>query len=215
MNRKKFIIKGISCVPIAAALVSFARIQPEFLKNKIHHQSNPEDTPEFNDARSKKVIFVAHCVLNQNARLDQYACTPSAIGPVVQELLKRGIGIIQLPCPETQLLGLGRTSDDNIYQQLSEPAARKELKEYANQVLNLVAEYRKWDFKVLGILGNDGSPCCGVNLHYNEGQKPGPGAFFQEIKSSLESCVLPVQILGIEDVKTEEAIKIIDQWDKD
>lgn len=214
MNRKKFIIEGISCIPLAAALVSFSRIQPKFLKPKMH-QPNPEDIPAFHDARSKKVIFVAHCVLNQNARLDQYATTPSAIGPVVQELLKREIGMIQLPCPETQLLGLGRTSDDNIYQQLSEPGARKALKEYANQVLELVAEYRKWDFKVLGILGNDGSPCCGVNLHYNEGQKPGPGAFFQEIESLLEGCDPPVRIMGIEDVKIEEAMKIIDQWDKD
>jgi predicted secreted protein len=214
MNRKKFIIKGISCVPVVASLVSFARIQPEFPGNKMH-QPNQEDIPAFNDARSKKVIFVAHCVLNQNARLNQYATTPSAIGPVVQELLKREIGIIQLPCPETQLLGLGRTSDDAIYHQLSDPVARKALKDYANQVLELVVEYRKWNFKVLGILGNEGSPGCGVNLHYDEGQKPGAGAFFQELQSSLESCDPPVRIMGIEDVKTAEAMKIIDQWDND
>lgn len=88
MDRKKFIIKGISCVPVAASLVSFTRVLPGFAGNEMH-RSNQEYIPAFSDVRSKKVIFVAHCVLNQNARLDQYACTSSAIGPVVQEILKR------------------------------------------------------------------------------------------------------------------------------
>ncbi len=28
-----------------------------------------QKTPQFNDARSKKVMIVAHCILNQNARI--------------------------------------------------------------------------------------------------------------------------------------------------
>jgi len=210
MDRKKF-IKGLSCLPVAATLLSFTSAKPEYSKYK-YCQSNQGYIPEFNDARSKKVIFLVHCFLNQSARIDKYASFPAAISPVIQELLKRGIGMVQLPCPETQILGLAR--DGEIYDLLSEPDARNELKTYANQVLELVHEYRKWDFKVLGLLGNDGSPCCGVNNHYDKGQQPGSGVFIQELKSVLAECKPAIQMVGITDTTTEEAISIIDEWDK-
>lgn len=210
MDRKKF-IKGLSCLPVAATLLSFTGEKSEYSKSKIY-PLNKGYIPKFNDARSKKVILLVHCFLNQSARIDKYASFPAAISPVIQELLKRGIGMIQLPCPETQILGLAR--DGEIYDLLSEPDARNELKTYANQVLELVNEYQKWDFKVLGLLGNDGSPCCGVNNHYDKGQKPGSGVFIQELKSVLAGCNPTIQMKGITDTTAEEAIRFIDEWDK-
>jgi predicted secreted protein len=210
MDRKKF-IKGLSCLPVAATLLSFTGVKPEHSKYK-YCRPNQGYIPKFDDARSKKVILLVHCFLNQSARIDKYASFPAVISPVIQELLKRGIGMVQLPCPETQILSLAR--DGNIYKLLSEPDARNELKTYADQVLELVHEYQKWDFKVLGLLGNDGSPCCGVNNHYDEGQKPGPGVFIQELKSALAECNPAIQMVGITDITTEEAIKAIDKWDK-
>ena len=62
----------------------------------------------FTDKRSKKVIFVAHCVLNQNAISDGTALYPSAHTDIIQKLLKSQVGIVQLPCPELLCLGLDR-----------------------------------------------------------------------------------------------------------
>ena len=60
----------------------------------------------FTDGRSKKVIFLAHCLLNQNAISDGTAVCPAAFGELIQLLLDREVGVIQMPCPELCCLGL-------------------------------------------------------------------------------------------------------------
>ena len=62
----------------------------------------------FTDGRSKKVIFLAHCLLNQNAISDGTAVYPAAFRELVQLLLDREVGIVQMPCPELCCLGLDR-----------------------------------------------------------------------------------------------------------
>lgn len=45
----------------------------------------------FTDGRSKKVIFLAHCLLNQNAISDGTAVYPAAFRELVQLLLDREV----------------------------------------------------------------------------------------------------------------------------
>jgi hypothetical protein len=54
------------------------------------------------------VVLVAHCVLNQNAKLDACARYPGAIVEASEALFREGVGILQLPCPELLCLGLDR-----------------------------------------------------------------------------------------------------------
>ena len=209
MERRFFIKKGIacvSCVSMAGALAS--------CNVKTSEKESENYIPEFNDARSKKVMLVANCVLNQNARINGSAHTQSAIEPVVQEMLKRKIGIVQMPCPELQILGLARGGGASIYELLSKPDARKELKEYSEQVIEIINQYTKWGFKVCGVLGIDGSPCCGVDLYYHRGEKPGTGAFMEELKPLLAKCNPPIRIKGIQDAKVEEAVNLVREWDE-
>ena len=62
----------------------------------------------FTDGRSKKVIFLAHCLLNQNAISDGTAVCPAAFGELIQLLLDHEVGVVQMPCPELCCLGLDR-----------------------------------------------------------------------------------------------------------
>ena len=62
----------------------------------------------FTDRRSKKIILVAQCILNQNAKIDGCAHYPGAIEGVAEVLIRSGCGIVQLPCPEVMHLGLDR-----------------------------------------------------------------------------------------------------------
>jgi hypothetical protein len=55
----------------------------------------PEAMRMFNDKRSKRVLLVAHCVLNQNARLDRCAHYPGAIREVAVLLIERGPVLIE------------------------------------------------------------------------------------------------------------------------
>jgi hypothetical protein len=41
----------------------------------------------FTDSRSKKVVFVAHCVLNQNAKIDRCARYPGAMRELAEYLV--------------------------------------------------------------------------------------------------------------------------------
>ena len=62
----------------------------------------------FNDGRSKKVVFIAHCFLNQNSISDGTAIYPSAFRSLIDYFLSANIGIVQMPCPELFCLGLDR-----------------------------------------------------------------------------------------------------------
>lgn len=210
IKRRDFLY-GISTLPLVGASLGAADLSKAAQGDQ--PESKPEKYPAFTDARSKKVIFAAHCILNQNARIDRCAYTPSAIEPVVRELLARKIGIVQLPCPETEILGLGRGAGAEIYDLLSEPEARRRLDRYVQNVLALVREYRKYGFKVLGVLGLDGSPCCGVDLHYYKGEKPGSGALMEELIPVLEKEEPPVKVRGVQDAKPEEAVALIGELD--
>ena len=66
----------------------------------------------FHDKRSKKVVFIAHCLLNQNSISDGTAVYPAAFKEVIDFFLNSDVGIVQMPCPEFCCLGLDR---GNIY----------------------------------------------------------------------------------------------------
>ena len=48
--------------------------------------------------RAGKVVLLAHCILNVNAKVDGLATVPAGCTALVTRLLDEGYGIIQLPC---------------------------------------------------------------------------------------------------------------------
>jgi|GEM_PF-302196 predicted secreted protein len=197
------------------------RIPPgEYMKSK-----TPSDTISFNDARSKKVIIVAHCILNQNARIDTCASAPSAIPKIPEYLIQHEIGIIQWPCPELNFLGLGRQGQDynvlngsyhhedvELYDQISVPEGRSYLKSVSANIAYQIKEYQRHGFRVLGILGILGSPTCGVGLKYYKKITPGNGALIEELINTLRAENLEVEIKGISDDQPDENLVIIKDW---
>lgn len=57
------------------------------------------------DARSGQVVFVSHCMLNQNVRYQGGATRPGVVAEVVARLQRTGVGIVQMPCPEQPAWG--------------------------------------------------------------------------------------------------------------
>ena len=51
------------------------------------------------DLRSKKVVFVANCLLNANNKVLEVARYAGMFSEVIQILDEFGFGIIQMPCP--------------------------------------------------------------------------------------------------------------------
>lgn len=57
------------------------------------------------DERSQKVVFVSHCILNENTRYLGGAFRKGCVDEVVDRLRAMEVGIVQMPCPERECWG--------------------------------------------------------------------------------------------------------------
>lgn len=163
----------------------------------------------FTDGRSRRVMFVAHCLLNQNAISDGTADYPAAHGEAVQLLLDAGVGIVQMPCPELCCLGLDRgnpagadspvvVENTRIRRAMEAPPAAARMETLVEQVLWQIKEYHAHGFEILGVVGMNRSPCCGVDTTSDQGrEQPGRGVFLAAIRAGLDAAGLDIPLLGI------------------
>jgi len=135
-------------------------------------------TKQLCDQRGKKVIFLSHCLLNENTRYLGGAGEAGAVRHVIQECLDQGLGIVQMPCPEQHAWGgvlkhrlvryfgskgtlIYRTR--NVVLPLLLWYTRNVYRGLAKQVANEIEEYQTSGFAMVGIVGVDGSPSCGLS----------------------------------------------------
>jgi len=158
------------------------------------------------DIRSGKVIFIAHCVLNQNARMVDVADFPAMHDPLLDYIQKAKVGIIQMTCPETYCLGLGRF---DVRVGLEHKAGMNRLQRLIEDLIFTIQEYLFQGMEVVGIIGKEGSPSCGVNqTWYNDtGHGDGQGVFIRELKEKLKHNKLDIPVIGVADHKQNEAIE--------
>ncbi len=160
----------------------------------------------FDDQRSKKVILVLHCLLNQNARIDGCAYFPGAMRESARAVVDSGVGILQMPCAELHCLGLDRSgrmrdgTDIGIREALLEGEGLKACRDLVRQVMDDVREYQKHGFRIIGVVGNDGSPACGVDTtHYVDGERAGAGAFMEILREELTRRGLDIPFVALRD----------------
>jgi predicted secreted protein len=130
------------------------------------------------DERSKRVIFVAHCILNENTRYLGGAFKKGCIDEIVDEIQNQGIGIVQMKCPEQKAWGgiLKETmwkpvgSKNTFLYKLTKVFfplfiwnTKRAYRQIAKEVIEEIRDYRESGFEVVGIIGIAGSPSCGVN----------------------------------------------------
>ena len=130
------------------------------------------------DARGKQVAFVSHCLLNENVRYLGGAFRPGGVAEVIDELVSRGVGICQMPCPEQQAwggvlkrrmlraYGARRTAlyrFRGLLLRLFMLYTRLEYWRLARRVVSQIADYERSGFTVIGIIGVGASPSCGVH----------------------------------------------------
>lgn len=123
------------------------------------------------------MVFVAHCLLNENVRFLGGAIRPGAVCEAVEPYLRDGAGIVQLPCPEQHAWGgvlkrwmltlygrrvlrwspvrrplvvLVRWATAVRYGHLARRTARE------------IVDYATSGFEVVGVVGVGASPSCGV-----------------------------------------------------
>lgn len=172
----------------------------------------------FTDARSQRIVFVAHCVLNQNAISDGTADFPGADEAVARRLLAAGVGIVQLPCPELNCLGLDRgdreganrpviLENTRIRKALGQAAPARILAGLVEQVAFQVEQYHRHGFRLLGLVGINRSPSCGVETTSDQDQEvPGRGVFLEALAVELTRRGLDLPMVGIKASQRAEAL---------
>ena len=177
---------------------------------------HPQRLRNWDDKRSRKVVFLAHCMTNMNARMhDCVDFFASSADPLVRFCLDNQLGMAVMPCPELLVTGLGRDRDkpekDYLKSVLEEPLARERIRKLAEQVVFQMKEYRFQGFEMVAMIGNDNSPSCGVELtSFANPEKrfgPGQGVFIQELKKLMAQAGIQLPMKGVvKDDRIEDTV---------
>jgi predicted secreted protein len=167
--------------------------------------------PAWRDGRSRTIVLVPHCALNQNARAPGAAERPAAVVELVTGLLDRDVGILQMPCPELCVFGLDR-AQVQVESELRTVSGKAWSRNLARSLIEQIVMYRDCGIHVLGIFGKNGSPSCGVEETWEKGLRPGTGAFIEELAAELKEQGVVIEIAGIRDSEPDKALAIVDRW---
>ncbi len=129
------------------------------------------------DERSKRVIFVSHCLVNENTRYLGGAFRQGCVDELVDGFQREGLGICQMHCPEQRawggvlkryLLPMYGSRGTLLYRlrhvllPLFLWYTRWRYWRLAKEVVRDIEDYVRSGFEVAGIVGVGGSPSCGV-----------------------------------------------------
>jgi hypothetical protein len=127
------------------------------------------------DERSGRVVFVSHCLLNENTRYPGGAFRSGAVTEVVEPFLREGVGLCQMPCPEE--IAWGGVGKRHLVRFWGRPRAawlarfglptflaytRWRYRLAARRVAGSIADYHANGMQVVGVVGVGASPSCGV-----------------------------------------------------
>lgn len=143
-----------------------------------HHRTGPGHDVQVGDARARRVVFLSHCLLNENTRYLGGAARPGCVQEIVNACTDSDLGMVQLPCPEEhawggvrkrwllRLYGSSRWLPGPLRRALL-PAllayTRWVYARLARDAARRVADYRRTGHQVVAVVGVDGSPSCGID----------------------------------------------------
>jgi predicted secreted protein len=124
----------------------------------------------------KRVVFVPHCILNPSIRNNSKTAKE-----IIEIFAESGVGIVQLPCPEIEY------NEELIKKIKDKERYREHCKKLSIKILKDIKKYLDANYKVLGILGVEFSPTCGI-YRINNGKKntPGKGILMEELENEMQ-----------------------------
>lgn len=159
-------------------------------------------TPVEISTGGQRVALVAHCLVNQNAKVQEFARAPGAVPGVIERLRRHGYRILQLPCPEMAFSGVDRWwQGRELY---DKSPYRRHCRSLAERVATIVEEHGRRGRGIV-VIGLDGSPSSGVRFtgeapgwggrpHFEKGDYrvvPGMGVWMEELRGELERRGIP------------------------
>jgi predicted secreted protein len=159
---------------------------------------------ERKDIRSRRIVFLVECLLNQNARGAGTANSPAVSRPVIDLLADRQVGMVQIPCPEIACLGCARrrVAGQSLRDALEAPGPTACWTKLAMATADRIQCYLDQGYEVLAVLGgNQGSSGCAVRV------EPGSfghmannsGVFMKALATELTQRGLRIPFHGMRD----------------
>lgn len=158
-----------------------------------------------NDGRSRRLVVVIECILNQNARDVGAATFPALDWPIVQLCNEFDVGILQMPCPEINFLEFDRKRQkgQSIRDALDTQEGRHFCRKISINIADRIEGYATQDYQILSVLGgNPKSPGCAV--HCEDGNlSAASGVLMRELQDELRKRGIEIPFKGIRDYDPE------------
>ena len=151
------------------------------------------------DRRSRRLVAVIECILNQNARDAGAATFPAMNREVLYLCNEYNVGILQMPCPEIGFLGFQRKRPHgkSIKEALDTDEGRKYCREISAGVADRMENYLDQGCQIIAILGgNPKSPGCAVHSD-EKGLLPAAGVFMRELQGELRNRGIEIPFRGV------------------
>lgn len=147
--------------------------------------------------RSKKLIFVSHCILNQNARPIGGEKFPGSVKDLLELFAESGVGIIQIPCPQLEFNeGLDRKSKSK--ESYDTNGFRTNCQKLSINIIQMIENYLRKSYSVLGILGVELTSTCSVyQIKNGRRSVPGKGIFIEELEKEMQKKNFQIPIIGV------------------
>ncbi len=176
--------------------------------------------------RSHKIILISHCLLNANSKIRGTALYGTVLLPVIEFLLKKDVGIVQLPCPEHSFAGESRWGQSK--DQYNNPFYRNHCRKLIQPVMYQLKDYLEQGYIVLGVVGIKGSPSCGVKHTYKAcwgGEMSGkkgekifqegylakePGVFIEVFSGILAEEKIDLPFVEVDEENLPDTLKVLD-----
>lgn len=174
--------------------------------------------------RERKIVLLAHCLLNVNAKVEGIACSGAGVTELVTGLMEHGYGIIQLPCVEQDMCGIRRWGQ--VEEQLNHPRFRERCRERLSPIVSQVRDFVEHGYTVSAVIGLDGSPSCAVNQtcsgewfgEIGEGfgvleraktlrTKDSPGVMMAVLKDMLRQEGLNIPFYAVDEAEPEKGVR--------
>ncbi len=163
--------------------------------------------------RSKKCVFVSHCLLAQVVMAKGLVkLSPAIVKQVVQFCMDNDINVFQMPCPELLCAagGLGRDVHGKAWYEKN--GLRETGSKIAKEQVNYMAKLIRAGFKVLAIIGLEFSPACAPS-YLNRGRRivKGKGIYIEELEREFKLQKLQIPFIGVNQRWTRKLEKQLDE----
>lgn len=162
--------------------------------------------------RGRAVAVVAHCHLNVNTKVQGLADYAGVRRDVIEPLIQRGVGIVQLPCPEATYLGMRRWGMTR--EQYDVASYRRHCEALLGPTVDTLLALHDDGCVIEAVIGVDGSPSCGIGrtcIGYAGGEIAAlaetgipatekaamPGVFMEVFQALLDEVGLDVEFRGV------------------